>query len=157
MAKLVVLVGLPASGKTTFAKHLAKTRGYSVVSRDFYIECAADVMRADYDDAFAAVDHAAIDRNVAAYFADLIRLQRDVVVDLTNLTVKSRAKWLHRLPPHYCSGAVVFCAPQCVLEHRLASRKGKTVPADVLAKMRERFVRPSKAEGFEFIIDKPNE
>jgi predicted kinase len=80
-------------------------------------------------------------------------------IDRTNLTVKSRRKFIEKLKPHgYQFEAVVFPMPgteklsQEEWNHRLDSRPGKTIPGYILSSMIEHYEVPTEAEGFDKII-----
>jgi predicted kinase len=79
----------------------------------------------------------------------------DVVIDRTNLTAKSRKKFIDYLKPYgYEFEAVVFPLPGTVefseeeWFRRLDSRQGKTIPNSVLASMVNSAQMPTEEEGF---------
>jgi tRNA uridine 5-carbamoylmethylation protein Kti12 len=83
----------------------------------------------------------------------------DFIIDRTNLTAKSRAKFIQKLKLHrYEIDCVVF--PEVgseALSHeewkrRLNSRQGKTIPQEVLDRMINSYEIPLKSEGFDNII-----
>ncbi len=80
---------------------------------------------------------------------------RNFIIDRTNLTVKSRAKFIQKLKLHnYEIEAVVF--PEVGSEalskeewkRRLDSRPGKTIPQEVLDQMVDSYEIPLMSEGF---------
>jgi predicted kinase len=82
----------------------------------------------------------------------------DFIIDRTNLTAKSRAKFIQKLKLHrYEIEAIVF--PEVGSEalskeewkRRLNSRRGKTIPQEVLDKMIDSYEIPLMSEGFDKI------
>jgi predicted kinase len=76
--------------------------------------------------------------------------QEDYVIDRTNLTAKSRAKFIQKLKLHrYEIECVVFPTPEPEeWKRRLDSRPGKTIPQEVLDRMVDSYEMPLMSEGF---------
>lgn len=153
MPKCTILVGVPASGKSTwFSKN--KTATMAPISTDNIIEFMGSLFGFTYDQIFSD----------SIKLADKIMWKRlewnaersnDVVIDRTNLTAKSRKKFIDFLKPYgYEFEAVVFPLPGTVefseeeWFRRLDSRQGKTIPNAVLASMVNSAQMPSEEEGF---------
>lgn len=153
MPKCTILVGVPASGKSTwFSKN--KTATMAPISTDNIIEFMGSLFGFTYDQIFSD----------SIKLADKIMWKRlewnaergnDVVIDRTNLTAKSRKKFIDYLKPYgYEFEAVVFPLPGTVefseeeWFRRLDSRQGKTIPNAVLASMVNSAQMPSEEEGF---------
>jgi len=150
MPTFYMLIGVPASGKSTWRASNAK--GAEVISTDDIIEKIAASQDKTYDDVFKDNIKAATniaERRVKSAFDD----ERDVVWDQTNLTRKSRASKLAMVPKHYKKVAVYFPTPHPeVHKKRLAGRPGKTIPNYVLDSMTKSLEPPTKAEGFDEVI-----
>lgn len=86
LAKLVVLVGLPRSGKTTVVKSFYKGNGYAVVCPDL-------VRRAIHGERFNERAEPFVWATVYAMVDALLLAECLVVVDATNITEKRRAPW----------------------------------------------------------------
>lgn len=148
--QITILVGLPASGKSTFcAAHSAPCD--VILSTDNYVERLAREQGTTYDALWAA--------HIGEAEADLFeQLQRalaerqDIVIDRTNLTAKSRRRILSQVPKLYARVAVVFDVSEADQAARLTQRPGKTIPAAAIVSMRESFEPPTVFEGFDAIV-----
>ena len=150
MPTLYMLVGVPASGKSTWAK---QNRGDALVaSSDDYIEKQAEKMGTTYSDVFddyikAANNHAIETARKA--FSDKL----DLIWDQTNLTKNGRRNKLKMVPKDYKKVAVFFPTPHMdVLKNRLGSRPGKNIPDYVISTMVKTIEKPSVDEGFNEVI-----
>ena len=152
-----VMVGLPATGKSTRVDALATMNPDAFVySTDNYIERCAKQNDWTYDRAFAEFIEPA-----TKYMNEMLdiamRSKQDIVWDQTNLGAKKRAKIINRMRQ---AGYTVEC--ECVLfpqgdsqqedwHYRLASRTGKTIPDNILYSMMDSFVMPTVEEGFDSV------
>lgn len=156
---LVVLIGLPASGKSTLCEDY-KSRGYSVLSRDDtiakYILLESVQYRDDMDynimyDLIHKDDNEL--KKFNEFFEDCIRglsRQDKVVIDMTMLSLSSRRKMLSKFPEHKAD-AVVVLTDNDTLKERAQNRPGKHIANYVYFDMKRSFVMPVKEEGFETI------
>ena len=161
MPKCTFLVGVPGSGKSTWLKD--QELWTLIVSTDNIIEELAETYGLTYDQVFKdtirfaeLVMNNEMDKAIAETddYGDA-----NFHIDRTNLTVKSRRKFIEKLKPHgYEFEAVVFPLPGTEKlpteewNRRLDSRRGKTIPAHVLSSMIEHYEPPTEAEGFDKII-----
>jgi tRNA uridine 5-carbamoylmethylation protein Kti12 len=148
-----MLIGLPASGKSTFSG-LVGTGKAVRVSADDYIEEVAALTGKTYDEVWDKKSY----KNAEAYARDrllyAIENGLDVVWDQTNLTAKSRAKKLANIPKDYVKVALVFKVRyNADHEERLASRPGKTIPHSVMKSMLHSYEQPTAAEGFDYVYE----
>lgn len=157
MSKLFfMLVGLPATGKSTFITNTVSKLGderYVVLSSDNYLEKVAAKENKTYNEVFSGhvkAAHAAL----AADLEDAIAAGVPKIFwDQTNLSAKSRAEKLRNIPADYSKIAVVFREPDEVeYAKRLASRPGKNIPAHVIDRMRKTLEMPSTKEGFDLVL-----
>lgn len=153
MPKCTILVGVPASGKSTwFSKN--KTSTMAPISTDNIIEFMGSLFGFTYDQIFK--DSISLAEKIMWKRLEWNAERRnDVVIDRTNLTAKSRKKFIDYLKPYgYEFEAVVFPLPGTVefseeeWFRRLDSRQGKTIPNAVLASMVNSAQMPSEEEGF---------
>ena len=151
MPRYTMLIGVPASGKSTWRN--ANAGHAEIISTDDIIEKIAASNGQTYNDAFKDnikfATQIAKQRIVEAFNADL-----DVVHDQTNITKKSRKSKLALVPENYTKIAVFFPTPEWD-EHkqRLDSRPGKSIPWNVLNGMIRSLEEPSYDEGFDEIIE----
>lgn len=87
--KLIVTVGLPRSGKTTFCNEVLKPTGFVIVNPDsFRLAIHGKIFLASAEPLVWACVYAAVDALMIA--------GHDVVVDACNLTKKRREPWEQR-------------------------------------------------------------
>ena len=154
---LVILVGLPGSGKSTTAKRLASAirsqrRGCEIVGTDVYLEAEAGRRGLSYAAMFAQGYEVAEDlmwkqAREAAY------RRTSVIWDQTNLTANARNRRLRLFPEEYLRiAAVMTTAWQEAWKRNLARGPGRAVPEDAFDRMRADFRPPSREEGFQMFI-----
>ncbi len=154
MPTLWMLVGVPASGKTTWLRDSAiDWNRTTLLSTDNIIEREAAALGKTYNDVFKKVIKQAT-REMNQRLQQAIADNRDIVWDQTNLTPDSRKSKLEKIPATYQKVAVYFPVPNTrEWQRRLNSRPGKIIPQHVLVSMGQGFTMPSQAEGFDKIID----
>ncbi len=150
MPKCYQLVGVPASGKSTWIKNQVWTLGLTIVSTDAFVEDYARSVGKTYSEVFTDYMPTAVDLMVQ----QVIRareLGHDIIWDQTSTTVKSRLKKFNMLPDYYHI-AIVFKTPEHKeLMRRLFSRPGKDIPDHVIASMIASWEDPTEEEGFKEI------
>jgi len=150
MSKCYQLIGVPASGKSTWIRDQIWALGLTVVSTDAFVEDYAKAQGKTYSEVFKDYMPTAVD-----LMAKQVVIAREhghtVVWDQTSTTVVSRIRKFNMLPD-YEHIAVVFRTPDLdVLKERLASRPGKEVPWEVVQSMIDNFEIPTEEEGFKEI------
>ena len=154
MPKCTILVGVPASGKSTWWRNKYGEYPPSVASTDKIIEEVASSYGMTYDEGFKGL----------IQFAEIIMWRQitsclmrggDFIIDRTNLSVKSRKKFIDKLKLHrYNIECVVFPMPGTEKlssdewNRRLESRPGKNIPGYILSSMIEHYEPPTESEGF---------
>lgn len=154
MRKCTILVGVPASGKSTWLKNNYENMefGSIVASTDNIIEELADMFGFTYNDVFSETIRFAdmvMNNNLIVAAEDGV----DIYVDRTNLSQKSRRHFIKTLKPYgYTFDDVVFETPEKdEWKRRLNSRCGKSIPNDVIDRMVNSYEIPLENEGFEKI------
>lgn len=151
MATIHILVGLPASGKSTWrAQHIKTNPDAVTVSTDDMIEEYAAEKGLTYTEAFSKVDFKSLNTRFKYAIKEAVSAGKDLIVDRTNMTVKGRRE-LMRLAEGYEAHAVVFVVPDDVLKARLKARAestGKYISPMVINSMAKSYVAPSRDEGF---------
>lgn len=152
MPKCTILVGVPASGKSTW-RWVNKT-GMLTASTDMIIENVSRDHGMTYNEGFKDLIGFA-EKIMWRRITLALMHQQDFVIDRTNLTAKSRAKFIQKLKLHrYEIECVVF--PEVGSEalskeewkRRLESRPGKTIPQEALDRMVNSYEIPLMSEGF---------
>jgi predicted kinase len=142
-----MLVGIPASGKTTWANNQSFTKDCAIISTDQYVEEYAAQTGKTYTEAFQEYMPIAVDRMTDAVI-EAREAGRNIIWDQTSTSIGTRAKKFRMLPNYYAI-AVVFSIPERQeLEKRLASRLGKIVPIEVVDRMIGNWEEPTLEEGF---------
>jgi len=150
MPKCYQLIGVPASGKSTWVWSQNWINGMEYVSTDHHVEEYAKAQGKTYSEVFKDYMPTAVDL-MAAEVVEARRAGRDIIWDQTSTTVKSRARKFNMLPD-YEHIAVVFTTPVLeALKERLAGRPGKDVPWKVVQGMIDNFEYPTDEEGFKEI------
>lgn len=136
--RLIVLVGLPGSGKSTWAAE----RLLNALSTDRLRELLVD-------DAAIQTANADVFRHLRALVRTRLRLKLEATcVDATNLTRKERRVWI-RIARELGAEpeAIWFDVPldECNRRNALRSR---VVPEDVMDRFAKKFTPPELSEGF---------
>jgi predicted kinase len=152
MSKLYVLVGVPASGKSTWVREQKWARDCSYVSTDMWVEMEAERQSKTYSEVFADyMPHA------VKLMTNQVVLARDkgmdIIWDQTSTTVSTRTKKINMLPEYYKIAVVFKTPPTSELKRRLESRPGKTIPWEIVSDMAQKLDAepPSEEEGFDEI------
>jgi predicted kinase len=136
--RLIVLVGLPGSGKSTWAANQRLTALSSDHLRELLL-----------DDATAQSANAEVFRHLRALVRSRLRLARPAtVVDATNLTRAERRVWI-RIAREFGAEAeaVWFDVPldECKRRNRARSR---VVPDEAMERLARKLTPPELSEGF---------
>lgn len=158
MPKIIVMVGLPGSGKDYWIEQYLKENPgeYYIASTDAIIEAVAAEKGLTYSDVFGPEEVKNATAQMNAEVAAAIREQKNVIWNQTNMAAKKRKGILSRFPKHtYLKMAVVVTAPPALHMERLFNRAkltGKFIPPGVIEIMRQNYVEPSRDEGFDEIV-----
>jgi predicted kinase len=150
MPKLYVLVGVPASGKTTWFRGQEWADPCYYISTDKHVEAYAEAHGRTYSEVFTDYMPTAVENMVE----EVIRARDagiDIVWDQTSTTVASRRRKFDMLPDYYKIAVVFETPPRVELRRRLDSRPGKEIPDAVVEGMLASFEMPTEQEGFDEI------
>jgi predicted kinase len=144
------LVGVPGSGKSTWANLMNAQNGYVLVSTDAWVEREAERVGKTYSEIFNEYMPKAVEM-MAIQVENAREKGLSIIWDQTSTTVISRAKKFNMLQDYKHIAVVLETPPLLVLNERLASRPGKVIPPDVVCKMIENLEYPTKDEGYDSI------
>lgn len=145
-SNITVLMGPPRVGKSTWIA--ANTSSSDVViSRDALVEFYG--RGKSYQEKWASLTdemQKQIDGEIRANFSDALNEGKDIVVDMTNMSKKSRRKWLNdpRVGQRYNSAGLVFIESPVTLFSRNSA--DKYISKNVINGMVERFAFPLEDE-----------
>ncbi len=139
---LYTLIGLPASGKSTFAK--SHPECVTICPDEIRQEFFGDAANQSHGDLVFAVAWARINQALAE--------NKDVIFDATNCQRKYRKSIFKNTPKETKHVAVVFNTPIDVCKKR-NSKRNRKVPESVIERMSAKFSKPTKEEGFDEIIE----
>jgi predicted kinase len=153
--RLIMLSGIPTSGKSSYVRQGQEETpyldGFIVLSTDAYIERVAERQGRTYNDAFSELIGEAT-KDMKNNLRLALRDNLSIIWDQTNLTPKVRRRKLAKVPPRYKRTAVWFDISLEEALRRNETRPGKFIPKDIIKRMHESFVPPTKSEGFDHII-----
>lgn len=153
MTTILVLSGLPGTGKSTYVQDYLKSHPETMVcSTDDYIEAYASGIGMTYDEVFFTAIRPATE-SMWKRFDEAIANDQRIIMDQTNLSRKKRRQILDKVPSHYMKMAVYFEVPdQAEWEKRLANRPGKNIPKHIMDSMVQNMQKPHLSEGFNAVL-----
>lgn len=151
---VLILIGPPLVGKTTWIKKNFADKEVKLISRD---QIVLDVYGSDdYDEAFKNVDQKRVNNVLESTLTKASENEENVIVDMTNLTSKRRKHTLSYFDDNYSKIAVIFPPVDWdEVQKRNEKRKreeNKTIPEHVLKNMLSSYQPVSHEEGFDKIV-----
>ena len=152
---VIIMVGIPLSGKSTFIRENFTDDNFEIISRD---QLVMDVYGSDdYDKAFKNVNQGEVNRALDKKLRDTAKNHENVIIDMTNLGKKRRRTHLAFYDDSYYKVAVVFpFLSDEEYKRRNEDRKekeNKFIPNHVLLNMKQSYQPVSIDEGFSRIIN----
>ena len=152
MPTAYILIGIPASGKTTWVGHRKTDWDKTVyVSTDKFVEQEATKQNKTYSEVFNDSMQTALTKMINDVI-DAKNAGKDIIWDQTSTTIQSRKRKFNMLPDYKMIAVVLPTPDDQELQRRLGSRPGKVIPPDVVKSMIDNFEEPTKEEGFDEII-----
>ena len=139
---LTLLIGPPRSGKSTWIN--SYNINDVIISRDSYVEKlgVGDTYSQKWN-SLSSNAQSEIDKLIQKDFNEAIKANKNVVIDMTNMSKKSRRKWLADAKD-YTKIARVFIEDTETLLSR--NTLDKTISKEVIESMQKRFVIPTYEE-----------
>ena len=151
--ELIMLCGIPTSGKSTYVEKLKKLEYWKdavVLSTDNYIEEYAKRVGQTYNEVFDDVIPDAT-RELELELNMAKDKGKNIIWDQTNISLKTRRKKLLKIPSFYARGAVYFEVSLEDALERNKHREGKFIPESILKRMWHQFEIPTRNEDFDYI------
>ena len=150
MSKCYQLIGVPASGKSTWVAEQDWALTCSCISTDKWVEIYAKEVGRTYADVFKDFMPTAVALMAKEVIAAR-ELGRDIIWDQTSTTIASRARKFNMLPDYEHIAIVFRTPPRDELDVRLSGRPGKHIPKNVIDDMIAGWEDPTEEEGFKEI------
>jgi putative nucleotidyltransferase with HDIG domain len=152
---LTVLVGPPCSRKSTWLKNNAGENTV-VISRDALVETAGEKRGLDYGQAFRFLNEnpdvakSEVDEVLDTTYKTARKEKKNVVIDMTSMSKKSRRKWVNEFKGYNIKCKVFVTGFEALLEcnAKRGAETGKNIPDFVVRDMCKRFTLPMYSEGF---------
>lgn len=143
MAELIYLVGLPGSGKSTYANKL-KEKGYKVFSSD-------SIRKELYGDESIQGDGNKIFKILHKRISENLKNDVNCIYDSTGISSKRRMSFLNSISHIGCvKTCILFATPYKICLER-NSKRDRKVPEDVIKRMYTNFNIPYYYEGWDDI------
>jgi tRNA uridine 5-carbamoylmethylation protein Kti12 len=140
--KVILLCGLPGSGKSTYASS-KEFKNHVRLSSDDYIESIASISKKSYNEVFSQT----IKQSNKLFFQGVKYFSEtnyDVLIDRINLTKSSRRKLIKKFINHM--PIIVFFNVNFDTILKRNTRCGKIFPEQLLREMYERLEPPTNLE-----------
>ncbi|OQB32262.1 MAG: hypothetical protein BWY08_00019 [Bacteroidetes bacterium ADurb.Bin174] len=136
----IVMVGLPYSGKSTHIQGMSNSNDYAVISRDDIVMSLAN--GESYNNAWVKVDQQKVNRQLDINLRSAVNNNKNLIIDMTNLSAKSRRGKINMLSDDYTKYAWVFYVGMSELKRRMDIRKDKVINNDVILGMMKQYTIP---------------
>lgn len=151
---VMILIGVPMSGKDFFINNTPNLGNPIVISRDQII---LDVHGSDdYNLAFKSVNQKVVDANLHKSLTDAGKSTENVIVNMTHMTRKRRIQNLSYFPNHSKIAVIFPILTEDEYKFRnlkRGSEENKTIPMHVLKNMLSSYQTVDKnSEGFDKVI-----
>ena len=151
---LILLIGHPIVGKSTFIKNKLNNLDFNLISRDNIILELSSTK--EYNKAWDEVNHKEVDRILNKRIDNSILNNESVVIDMTNLTKKRRKGFINRFNDYYKVGILFDILSSDEIKSRNEKRnneESKYINESIINTMISSYQTPTKEEGFDKIIN----
>lgn len=142
--KLIVMCGLPGSGKSTYAKKLAKKEHAQIISSDVIRERM-------FGDASIQTDGNKVFGRLYYLVSRSLKYRKSVIVDCINPRPSDRKRYLRYYENQFDESMLVYISTpieECKRRNRLRER---VVPDEAIEKQAAKFIEPTEEEGFDVL------
>jgi len=136
--EVIFNVGIPYSGKSYGSAGYREN--YTVISRDNLI--TEKFKQCTYNEAWELVDHDSLNTELLDNLRKAVRNRENVVIDMTNLSRKSRNTKRCMFPPSYKKTANVYYTGLSIVRSRVGKRTDKYVSWSVVERMMNSYSTP---------------
>ncbi len=159
----LIFCGAPGTGKSTAANYLLQHNERFVrISSDKIIESLAEEKNLTYNETFSLILRDKmmkdIENSMWKEFDQALADKRSLIIDRTNMTVKSRSKWIEKVKDNgYRIIAVAFDSLTPAENHAFNSSRppGRKINEKIIDDMRSRYEDPSETlieEGYDMVV-----
>lgn len=144
MNKLFMMIGIPASGKTSLAEQIANSEGAEIVSSD-------NIRKELYGDESIQGDSNKVFKTVENRIINGLKNNKNMIYDATNINYKRRMAFLQKIRKLKIEKIAIMVATpyeQCLIRN---SQRERQVPEEVIKRMYKNFYVPQYFEGWDYI------
>lgn len=144
MNKLFMMIGIPASGKTSLAEQIAKSEDAEIVSSD-------NIRKELYGDENIQGDSNKVFKTVENRIINGLKNNKNMIYDATNISYKRRMAFLQKIRKLKIEKIAIMVATpyeQCLIRNLQRERQ---VPEEVIKRMYFNFYVPQYFEGWDDI------
>lgn len=151
---VIILVGPPLSGKTTWIRKNFEPDSFELISRDqIVLDLHGDE---DYNTAFKTVDQKEVDRILVDSLSKASKDGKNVIVDMTHMNSKRRKYNLSFFDDEYYKLAVIFPIltdeEYIIRDKKRTDEESKSIPMHVIKNMISSYQPIKHDEGFDRVI-----
>lgn len=157
LPQLTILIGPPATGKTTWTNENRTSE--IIISRDNLVEEYGRHKNLNYSDTFKfllnnkEIEMKEISDVLIKTSVDARKNNESVIIDMTNMSKKTRKKWIHEFNGYHKKAIVFLTGLNELLDRNdiRYQKTGKFIPSHVLTTMCQSFTLPLRGEGIDEI------
>jgi bifunctional polynucleotide phosphatase/kinase len=134
--EIIIMCGIPGSGKSTYAKNIIISHNYEYINNDTMTK-----------------------KNMENTISQAIKNKKSLIIDNTNLTEKSRKEYIDLAKKNnILCRCILFDVEKDIARHNMFYRYNKSngtiniIPEIVYRMINKKYVKPDKNEGFNEII-----